>query len=69
MRMLSDDDEDTSASGPVKGQTSQQPAWMRNLFDRCKEWLALLPMVREPSFRPIAHRMTANPLAYSNSTA
>ncbi|KAI0072370.1 dynein heavy chain [Panus rudis PR-1116 ss-1] len=44
MRMIADDDDDaTPAGGPAKGQTSQQPAWMRNLYDRCREWLQQLP--------------------------
>lgn len=46
MRMLADDDSDAaSTTGPSKGQSAQQPAWMRNLLDRCREWLALLPQV------------------------
>lgn len=46
MRMLADDDEDVAqASGPSKGQASQQPAWMRNLLERCTEWLGQLPNV------------------------
>ncbi|KAF8845443.1 hypothetical protein BDN67DRAFT_1065300 [Paxillus ammoniavirescens] len=44
MRTLADDEDDvSSASGPSKSQTSQQPAWMRNLHDRCREWLTQLP--------------------------
>ncbi|KAH7883931.1 dynein heavy chain and region D6 of dynein motor-domain-containing protein [Phlebopus sp. FC_14] len=44
MRTLADDDDHVaSASGPSKNQTSQQPAWMRNLHERCREWLAQLP--------------------------
>lgn len=43
MRTLADDDELGSAAGPSKSQTSQQPAWMRNLHERCREWLAQLP--------------------------
>lgn len=47
MRMLADDEDDAAAvAGPSKGQSSQQPAWMRNLLDRCREWLSLLPQVR-----------------------
>ena len=47
MRMLSDDDDDAAASGSgqSKGQTPQQPAWMRQLHERCKEWLEQLPSV------------------------
>ncbi|KAH0590223.1 hypothetical protein H2248_000395 [Termitomyces sp. 'cryptogamus'] len=43
MRMLADDDEDAVASAATKAQTSQQPAWMRILLERCKEWLVQLP--------------------------
>ncbi|EIW86375.1 dynein heavy chain protein 1 [Coniophora puteana RWD-64-598 SS2] len=43
MRMLSDDDDEVGASGPSKGQGVQQPAWMRQLFERSREWLAQLP--------------------------
>ncbi|KAG2123592.1 dynein heavy chain and region D6 of dynein motor-domain-containing protein [Suillus clintonianus] len=43
MRTLTDDDELGSAAGPSKSQTSQQPAWMRNLHERCREWLTQLP--------------------------
>lgn len=52
MRMLSDDDDDevTPSAGPSKGQSSQQPAWMRNLLDRCREWLSQLPSVRYACF-------------------
>ncbi|KAJ3554185.1 hypothetical protein NM688_g3240 [Phlebia brevispora] len=42
MRMLADDDDEASSAGPATGQT--QPAWMRNLLERCREWLALLPV-------------------------
>lgn len=45
MRMQADDDEETITAATSKSQTSQQPAWMRQLLDRCKEWLALLPEV------------------------
>lgn len=45
MRMIADDDDEATTSGPSKGQATQQPAWMRQLFDRCKEWLGLLPEV------------------------
>jgi len=44
MRTLADDDEIGSTAGPSKG-TSQQPAWMRNLHERSREWLAQLPSV------------------------
>ncbi|KAI4519311.1 dynein heavy chain [Schizophyllum commune Loenen D] len=42
MRMLADDDDDVAASSS-KVQTSAQPAWMRTLLDRCREWLGHLP--------------------------
>ncbi|KAI0063221.1 dynein heavy chain protein 1 [Artomyces pyxidatus] len=44
MRTLADDDDEaTPAAGPSKGSTSQQPAWMRALHDRSREWLGQLP--------------------------
>ncbi|CAK5279895.1 unnamed protein product [Mycena citricolor] len=44
MRMLSDDDDDTTvAASASKAQGSQQPAWMRTLFDRCRQWIEILP--------------------------
>ncbi|KAG1825562.1 dynein heavy chain protein 1 [Suillus subaureus] len=43
MRTLADDDELGNAAGPSKSQTPQQPAWMRNLHERCREWLTQLP--------------------------
>ncbi|KAI0762764.1 dynein heavy chain protein 1 [Fomes fomentarius] len=44
MRMLADDDDEaTPAAGPSGQGTSQQPAWMRNLHERCREWLQQLP--------------------------
>lgn len=46
MRSLTDDDEDDAKpSGPVKSQKAEQPAWMRGLLERCKEWLGALPEV------------------------
>ena len=47
MRMLADDDDEaTPAAGPSgSAQASQQPAWMRNLHERCREWLQQLPVV------------------------
>ncbi|EMD41600.1 dynein heavy chain protein 1 [Gelatoporia subvermispora B] len=42
MRMLADD-EDEVAAASTKGQTTQQPAWMRQLHERCREWLGQLP--------------------------
>ncbi|OCH92714.1 dynein heavy chain protein 1 [Obba rivulosa] len=41
-RMLADDEDDVAATS-TKGQTTQQPAWMRQLHDRCREWLGQLP--------------------------
>jgi dynein heavy chain 1 len=44
--MLADDDDDAApAVGAPQGQTSQQPAWMRQLHDRCLEWIGQLPGV------------------------
>jgi dynein heavy chain 1, cytosolic len=46
MRMLADDDDDSVATtGPSKGSASQQPAWMRVLHERSKDWLGQLPSV------------------------
>jgi len=42
--MLSDDDDEVAPSAS-KSQSSQQPAWMRTLLERCKEWIAALPEV------------------------
>jgi len=42
--MLADDD-DTLMTITAQKQTSQQPAWMRTLFERCREWLGVLPTV------------------------
>ncbi|KAG6918668.1 hypothetical protein DXG01_012485 [Tephrocybe rancida] len=47
MRMLADDDDDTAPTAAAKAQTSQQPAWMRTLLERCKEWLTQLPSMLE----------------------
>ena len=45
--MLADDDDDSVATtGPSKGSGSQQPAWMRALYEKCKDWLGQLPSVR-----------------------
>ena len=47
MRSLSDDDDDeVKPSGPAKGKSIEQPAWMRQLLERAKEWLAGVPEVR-----------------------
>ncbi|KAF6766456.1 dynein [Ephemerocybe angulata] len=43
MRTLADDDDDVAATATAKSQGSTQPAWMRTLLERSKEWLALLP--------------------------
>jgi len=49
MRMLADDDDEVVASSATKSQTSQQPAWMRALLERCREWLGQLPEVWIPA--------------------
>ncbi|KAI0271628.1 dynein heavy chain protein 1 [Gloeopeniophorella convolvens] len=57
MRTLADDDEEgASASGPSKGSASQQPAWMRALHERSKEWLGQLPS----SFNTLAKQTADN---------
>ncbi|KAF9455575.1 dynein heavy chain and region D6 of dynein motor-domain-containing protein [Collybia nuda] len=43
MRMLSDEEEEVTPTAASKSQTSQQPAWMRTLLERCREWLNQLP--------------------------
>ncbi|KAI9572626.1 dynein heavy chain and region D6 of dynein motor-domain-containing protein [Boletus coccyginus] len=44
MRTLVDDEDDVPSTGsPFKSQSSEQPAWMRNLHERCREWLTQLP--------------------------
>jgi dynein heavy chain 1, cytosolic len=45
MRMLADDDDEVLSTTAAKSQTSQQPAWMRTLLERCREWLDQLPAV------------------------
>jgi len=46
--MLADDDSDSApAVGAPQGQTSQQPAWMRQLSDRCMEWIGQIPAVSD----------------------
>ena len=46
MKSLADDDvEDVKPTGPAKSQTVEQPAWMRALLERCREWLTALPEV------------------------
>ncbi|KAK1226991.1 dynein heavy chain [Marasmius sp. AFHP31] len=55
MRMLSDDDDEVAPSAS-KSQPSQQPAWMRSLLDRCREWLAALP----EKFNTLAPRPSEN---------
>ncbi|KAF8665172.1 hypothetical protein AX16_000636 [Volvariella volvacea WC 439] len=41
MRMLADDD-DIASTSTSKTQ-STQPAWMRSLLEKCREWLGVLP--------------------------
>ncbi|TIA73231.1 hypothetical protein E3P91_01529 [Wallemia ichthyophaga] len=41
MKSLSDDDETVIVS--TSEESTQQPAWMRNLMTKCQEWLGLLP--------------------------
>ncbi|KAF8887780.1 dynein heavy chain protein 1 [Infundibulicybe gibba] len=46
MRMLADDDDDVvtpAATSKSQSSQSQQPAWMRTLLERCREWLEQLP--------------------------
>ncbi|KAH8120470.1 dynein heavy chain protein 1 [Phellopilus nigrolimitatus] len=44
MRSLADDlDDEVKPSGPAKTQTVEQPAWMRVLLERSREWLGALP--------------------------
>jgi hypothetical protein len=45
MRMLADDDDEVVSTTAAKSQTAQ-PAWMRSLHERCREWLDQLPSVR-----------------------
>lgn len=45
MRLLADDDDEVTSTTTSKAPSSQQPAWMRQLYDRCKEWMAQLPEV------------------------
>lgn len=46
MRSLADDDEEEAAGGKASHATSsQQPAWMRHLHERCRDWEAHLPKV------------------------
>lgn len=46
MRSLADDDEvEVKPSGPAKTMTAEQPAWMRALLERSKEWLNAVPEV------------------------
>lgn len=55
--MLADDDGDsTPAVGVPQEQSSQQPAWMRQLHDRCMEWIGQLPAVSSPHPAVIAER-------------
>lgn len=43
--MLADDDDEETPTAASKGTTAQ-PAWMRTLLERCREWLSQLPAVR-----------------------
>ena len=54
MRMLADDEEALPTTA-VKSQTSQQPAWMRTLLERCMEWLNQLPPVRVVDLCPLSN--------------
>jgi hypothetical protein len=46
MRAITDDDDEAvPTSGPGQATSSEQPAWMRHLSGRCREWEALLPTV------------------------
>ena len=48
MRTLADDEEDeVKPSGASKSRSNEQPAWMKQLLEKCKEWLAILPTVRK----------------------
>jgi len=52
--MLADDEDDsTTVSHTTRSQPSQQPAWMRSLLERAREWLSYLPkklnMLAKPS--------------------
>jgi len=44
MRLLADDDDDVAATSTSKSG-SAQPAWMRQLYEKCKEWMSQLPEV------------------------
>jgi dynein heavy chain 1 len=48
MRSLADDDDEEAGAGgsaQAPGAAQQQPAWMRHLHERCREWEAQLPKV------------------------
>ena len=45
MRMLADDEDEAASAVATKSQSTQQPAWMRTLLERCQEWLSQLPAV------------------------
>jgi hypothetical protein len=71
MRMLADDDDATTIAGPSRSQTSQQPAWMRSLLDRSREWLSYLPAVRslEHSEKNLIHFFSLKPeIQHSSKT-
>jgi dynein heavy chain 1 len=44
MRMLADDEDEVVSTTAAKSQ-SAQPAWMRALHERCRDWLDQLPSV------------------------
>ncbi|KAL5535276.1 DYN1_2 [Sanghuangporus sanghuang] len=57
MKSLVDDDvEEVKPTGPAKSLTAEQPAWMRALLDRCREWLTALP----ESFNTLAKQSADN---------
>lgn len=46
MRTLADDDDDeVKVVGASKAQSNEQPAWMKQLLEKCREWLSVLPAV------------------------
>lgn len=44
MRLLADDDDEVTPTASTSSSAAQ-PAWMRALYERCKEWLGTLPEV------------------------
>jgi dynein heavy chain 1, cytosolic len=46
MRTTVDDDDDASSGQSQSSKSAtQQPAWMRTLYERSREWLEQLPSV------------------------